>query len=155
MPQLCSKCSRANPPEAVYCYNDGFVLAGNDPVLFVKQTGTNPGRIAGLAVLSTNGAGREASTRAVRQSSLGSGDQVISATSILTGKRVGANPWDAPTLEWATTSPPPEYNFAEIPVVGHRDPLWAEKYGTEDHGDDTAEVDVDHLAVHQRVDGGR
>jgi cytochrome c oxidase subunit 1 len=58
------------------------------------------------------------------------------------GKRVGANPWDAPTLEWATTSPPAVYNFAEIPVIGHRDPLWAEKYGTEDHGDDTADVDV-------------
>lgn len=45
------------------------------------------------------------------------------------GKRVGANPWDAPTLEWATTSPPPVYNFAETPVVASRDPLWAEKYG--------------------------
>jgi cytochrome c oxidase subunit I len=64
------------------------------------------------------------------------------ANSLLNGKRVGANPWDAPTLEWATTSPPAEYNFAEIPVIAHRDPLWAEKYGTQDHGDDTAEVDV-------------
>lgn len=45
------------------------------------------------------------------------------------GKRVGANPWDAPTLEWATTSPPPVYNFAEQPMVASRDPLWAEKYG--------------------------
>lgn len=59
------------------------------------------------------------------------------------GRRVGSNPWDAPTLEWATTSPPAVYNFAEIPVVGHRDPLWAEKYGVSgDHGDDTADVDV-------------
>ncbi|MCA9834201.1 MAG: cytochrome c oxidase subunit I [Thermomicrobiales bacterium] len=53
--------------------------------------------------------------------------------SLKSGKRVGANPWDAPTLEWATTSPPPEYNFAEQPIVASRDPLWAEKYG---HGDD-------------------
>ena len=29
----------------------------------------------------------------------------------------GDNPWDAPTLEWATPSPPPSYNFAHIPVV--------------------------------------
>jgi cytochrome c oxidase subunit 1 len=34
------------------------------------------------------------------------------------------NPWDAPTLEWATTSPPPSYNFAMIPVVNSLHPLW-------------------------------
>ena len=34
------------------------------------------------------------------------------------------NPWDAPTLEWATSSPPPPYNFAVIPIVGSRHPLW-------------------------------
>ncbi len=28
MVQTCSKCSRANPAEAVYCYHDGFVLGG-------------------------------------------------------------------------------------------------------------------------------
>src|SRR5262245_801150 len=30
MAQLCKKCSRANPPEAVYCYHDGFVLEGHE-----------------------------------------------------------------------------------------------------------------------------
>src|SRR3954464_7392715 len=34
------------------------------------------------------------------------------------------NPWDADSLEWATTSPPPEYNFAAMPVVASRHPLW-------------------------------
>src|SRR4051794_3966656 len=34
------------------------------------------------------------------------------------------NPWDAATLEWATTSPPPSYNFALIPVAGSLPPLW-------------------------------
>jgi cytochrome c oxidase subunit 1 len=34
------------------------------------------------------------------------------------------NPWGAPTLEWATTSPPPSYNFAMIPVVNSLHPLW-------------------------------
>ena len=33
------------------------------------------------------------------------------------GAPAGDNPWDAPTLEWATSSPPPAYNFARIPVV--------------------------------------
>jgi cytochrome c oxidase subunit 1 len=37
------------------------------------------------------------------------------------------NPWDAASLEWATTSPPPPYNFAHIPVVESRTPLWDEK----------------------------
>lgn len=34
------------------------------------------------------------------------------------------NPWNAPTLEWATGSPPPNYNFAMIPVVSGPQPLW-------------------------------
>jgi cytochrome c oxidase subunit I+III len=34
------------------------------------------------------------------------------------------NPWDAPTLEWSTTSPPPSYNFARMPVVSGPNPLW-------------------------------
>ncbi|MGH2820672.1 MAG: cytochrome ubiquinol oxidase subunit I, partial [Actinomycetota bacterium] len=40
----------------------------------------------------------------------------------------GADPWDARTLEWATTSPPPEYNFPKIPLVRHRDDFWHRKY---------------------------
>jgi cytochrome c oxidase subunit 1 len=34
------------------------------------------------------------------------------------------NPWDAPTLEWATPSPPPSFNFLRIPVVSGANPLW-------------------------------
>jgi cytochrome c oxidase subunit 1 len=41
------------------------------------------------------------------------------------GAVAGPNPWDSDTLEWATASPPPSYNFAEIPVVTSRDGLWA------------------------------
>jgi cytochrome c oxidase subunit 1 len=40
------------------------------------------------------------------------------------GPPAGDNPWNAPTLEWATSSPPPSYNFARIPVVGGSNPLW-------------------------------
>lgn len=37
------------------------------------------------------------------------------------------DPWDGRTLEWATASPPPEYNFAQIPAVYERDAFWAMK----------------------------
>src|SRR6476619_7012860 len=40
------------------------------------------------------------------------------------GARAPADPWHADSLEWTTTSPPPEYNFAAIPVVNGRHPLW-------------------------------
>jgi cytochrome c oxidase subunit 1 len=45
--------------------------------------------------------------------------------SLRKGELAGDNPWDASTLEWATASPPPPQNFDRIPVVNHRDPLWA------------------------------
>ena len=41
------------------------------------------------------------------------------------GQPAGDNPWNAPTLEWATSSPPPSPNFCFIPVVGDRNPLWS------------------------------
>ena len=44
------------------------------------------------------------------------------------GELAGPDPWDAWTLEWATTSPPPVYNFAEEPVVKSRRPLWDLKH---------------------------
>jgi cytochrome c oxidase subunit 1/cytochrome c oxidase subunit I+III len=46
--------------------------------------------------------------------------------SLKRGPRAGDDPWKADSLEWATTSPPPEFNFAEIPIVTSRHPLWDE-----------------------------
>jgi cytochrome c oxidase subunit 1 len=40
------------------------------------------------------------------------------------GEISGNDPWGAPTLEWSIPSPPPEYNFARIPRVTSRVPLW-------------------------------
>ncbi|HSJ59411.1 MAG TPA: cytochrome c oxidase subunit 4 [Anaerolineae bacterium] len=49
--------------------------------------------------------------------------------SVWRGKEAGDNPWEASTLEWSTTSPPPPYNFAVIPTVSGRDPLWEHGVG--------------------------
>jgi cytochrome c oxidase subunit 1 len=38
-----------------------------------------------------------------------------------------ADPWNGATLEWAIPSPPQPFNFAEVPVVHSRDPLWETK----------------------------
>ncbi len=53
--------------------------------------------------------------------------------SLFRGKRAGNNPWQATTLEWQTSSPPPHGNFAEMPTVYHgpyeySSPLVAEDY---------------------------
>jgi cytochrome c oxidase subunit 1 len=45
--------------------------------------------------------------------------------SLRRGERAGDDPWHAPTLEWSTASPPPPYDFARLPVVASRDPLWS------------------------------
>jgi cytochrome c oxidase subunit I len=44
--------------------------------------------------------------------------------SLLRGRRAGSNPWDAPTLEWATTSPPPPYNFGRLPPIRSERPVF-------------------------------
>jgi len=48
--------------------------------------------------------------------------------SYVRGRPAGNDPWDAWTLEWSTTSPPPEYNYALVPVVKSRRPLWDLKH---------------------------
>ncbi len=67
-------------------------------------------------------------------STVGAGIQAVSIIalavnviwSLKRGERASPNPWGAPTLEWATLSPPAEYNFARVPTVHSREPLWDE-----------------------------
>jgi cytochrome c oxidase subunit 1 len=44
------------------------------------------------------------------------------------GSNAGNDPWDGWTLEWSVSSPPPVYNFASIPAVASRRPLWDLKH---------------------------
>jgi cytochrome c oxidase subunit 1/cytochrome c oxidase subunit I+III len=44
--------------------------------------------------------------------------------SLRRGAVAGDNPWEAWTLEWATTSPPPPHNFDQLPPIHSRRPLW-------------------------------
>ncbi|HLR62242.1 MAG TPA: cytochrome c oxidase subunit I [Lentibacillus sp.] len=43
------------------------------------------------------------------------------------GEKVAEDPWDGRTLEWITASPPPHYNFKQIPLIRGLDALWVEK----------------------------
>jgi cytochrome c oxidase subunit 1 len=54
--------------------------------------------------------------------------------SLRDGKPAGDDPWDAWTLEWTTTSPPPAYNFEVIPEVSSRRPLWDLKHPDDPDG---------------------
>jgi cytochrome c oxidase subunit I len=44
--------------------------------------------------------------------------------SLRKGERAPDNPWNASGLEWATSSPPPPYNFAHLPIVQDHTPMW-------------------------------
>jgi cytochrome c oxidase subunit 1 len=50
------------------------------------------------------------------------------------GEKAPEDPWDARTLEWSTPSPPPEYNFSEVPIVTNRDEFWHRKYTEDEEG---------------------
>jgi len=86
---------------------------------------------------------------------------VIAISSFRKPKQMVADPWDARTLEWLTTSPPPVHNFDDIPVVHSLDELWHRKYaetgggrvvpvpaggsGDDAHGEDHGDGHAIHL----------
>ncbi|MGZ3305273.1 MAG: cytochrome c oxidase subunit I [Asticcacaulis sp.] len=67
--------------------------------------------------------------------------------SLKRGEAAGDNPWDAPTLEWSVPSPPPAYNFAVIPIVASRHPLWEDRL---QESDDRSKLSEGYLLLHGR-----
>ncbi|MGA0600839.1 cytochrome c oxidase subunit I [Caulobacter sp. KR2-114] len=63
------------------------------------------------------------------------------------GAPAGPNPWDAATLEWSVSSPPPAYNFRRIPIVASRHPLWE---GRLEHGTGRSVLETDIALEHGR-----
>ena len=69
---------------------------------------------------------------------MGAGLVVLIANIVLglwRGRPAGNDPWDARTLEWSTSSPPPYYDFDRQPVVNDRDAHWVQKYPESVHGE--------------------
>ena len=66
------------------------------------------------------------------------------------GSKAGHDPWDAPGLEWSISSPPPVYNFAELPSVEGRDQYWIVKERAKANGEPPlqGEPHVDVSSVH-------
>jgi heme/copper-type cytochrome/quinol oxidase subunit 1 len=50
------------------------------------------------------------------------------------GKIAGDDPWEGNTLEWATSSPPPPYNFDRLPEIRSERPVFDQRHGLLDHG---------------------
>ncbi len=49
--------------------------------------------------------------------------------SLRNGEIAGDDPWEANTLEWATSSPPPPYNFDRLPPIRSERPLFDQRHG--------------------------
>jgi cytochrome c oxidase subunit 1 len=67
--------------------------------------------------------------------------------SIKNGKIAGNDPWDARTLEWSITSPPPVHDFDATPFVTGVDAFWLAKHPEFEHSDEAERNELRQLAV--------
>ena len=63
-------------------------------------------------------------------------------TSLKSGEEAGADPWDARTNEWAVSSPPPVYNYAQLPNIQARDDFWQRKHELKNFKPEAPDQDV-------------
>ena len=70
------------------------------------------------------------------------------------GAVAGDNPWNADTLEWGTSSPPPVYNFLHVPIVEGPNALW-DRSAEQPVVTVGAEDDIAHRGAADRRRGGR
>ena len=65
------------------------------------------------------------------------------------GKIAGDDPWGGRTLEWSISSPPPHYDFGDLPVVTDRDPVWLARHPElVEHRDELSEASDAEPSVH-------
>jgi cytochrome c oxidase subunit I+III len=75
------------------------------------------------------------------------------ASSLRRGAIAGNDPWHADSLEWATSSPPARYNFAVIPSVAGRSPLWTHaEHDPAEPGHAQPAHEDEHISVELRED---
>ena len=69
------------------------------------------------------------------------------------GAEAGPDPWKGETLEWATSSPPPHYNFVTVPTVRSREPMWDQPELAEGQSPDEGgyELDSGHATLSTSV----
>jgi len=64
--------------------------------------------------------------------------------SLRSGKPAGDDPWEGNTLEWATSSPPPPYNFDHLPEIRSERPVFDARYGPRSHGATATAAPAEH-----------
>ncbi|MDQ4095215.1 MAG: cytochrome c oxidase subunit I [Actinomycetota bacterium] len=86
----------------------------------VRRVADYPARFEGLNALSSIGSGVLALSMIVFA--------INFVVSMRAGRRAGNDPWEANTLEWSTTSPPPAHNFHRLPPIRSERPVFDERH---------------------------